>query len=154
MTDSKHITQAIAGALEIMNEQPLTLGEFVDEVMEDYMELEPGDYVPLGEMHSEWEANFQKGDYTSIICARGHLKTTWGLCVLAYFMHKEPNFRALYISATLEQAWDKLEQFEELCKRSWRLGNYLEKSDDRKVTIRKGAKRFNNGSRVHGASIG
>ena len=62
MTDSKHITQAIAGALEIMNEQPLTLNEFIDEVMEDYMELEPGDYVPLGQMHAEWEENFQKGD--------------------------------------------------------------------------------------------
>jgi hypothetical protein len=152
--NSKHITQAIAGALEIMNEQPLTLNEFIDEVMSDYMEQEPGTYVPLGEMHQQWEENFQKGEFASIICARGHLKTTWGLCVLAYMMHKQPNFRALYISATLEQAWDKLEQFEELCKRSWRLNTFLEKSDDRKVTIRKGAKRFNNGSRVAAASIG
>ena len=140
--------------MEIMKEQPLTLGEFVDEVMSDYMEHEPGDYVPLGQMHRAWEENFQKGDYTAIICARGHLKTTWGLCVLAYFMHRQPNFRALYISATLEQAWDKLEQFEELCKRSWRLSNYLAKTDDKRVTIRKGAKYFNNGSRVHAASIG
>ena len=154
MNDSKYITQAIAGALEIMNEQPLTLGEFVDEVMSDYMELEPGDYVPLGSMHKEWEQNFQTGDYTAIICARGHLKTTWGLCVLAYHMHTQRNFRALYISATLEQAWDKLEQFEELCKRSWRLSNYLQKVEDKRVTIRKGAKYFNNGSRVHAASIG
>ena len=154
MNDSKYISQAIAGALEIMNEQPLTLGEFVDEVMSDYMVLEPGDYVKLGQMHAEWEQNFKKGDYTAIICARGHLKTTWGLCVLAYHMHRQRNFRALYISATLEQAWDKLEQFEELCKRSWRLSNYLEKVEDKRVTIRKGAKYFNNGSRVHAASIG
>ena len=154
MSNSKYISQAIAGALEIMNEQPLTLGEFVDEVMSDYMELEPGDYVKLGEMHAEWEQNFGKGDYTAIICARGHLKTTWSLCALAYFMHTQRNFRALYISATLEQAWDKLEQFEELCKRSWRLSNYLAKVEDKRVTIRKGAKYFNNGSRVHAASIG
>ena len=33
MDHSKHITQAIAGALEIMNEQPLSLNEFIDEVM-------------------------------------------------------------------------------------------------------------------------
>ena len=38
MDNSKHITQAIAGALEIMNEQPLTLNEFIDEVMRDYMD--------------------------------------------------------------------------------------------------------------------
>ena len=108
MEHSKYISQAIAGALEIMNDQPLTLNEFIDEVMRDYMEQEPGTYVPLGDMHDQWEQNFNKGEFASIICARGHLKTTWGLCVLAYYMHKQPNFRALYISATLEQAWDKL----------------------------------------------
>ena len=36
----KHITQAITGALEIMNDQPLSLNEFIDEVMEDFMEQE------------------------------------------------------------------------------------------------------------------
>ena len=55
MTDSKYISQAIAGALEIMKEQPLTLNEFIDEVMSDYMDQEPGAYVPLGEMHTEWQ---------------------------------------------------------------------------------------------------
>jgi reverse gyrase len=135
MNNAKYISQAIAGAMEIMNDQPLTLNEFIDEVMSDYMEHEPGTYVPLGDMHDQWEKNFNAGEFAAIICARGHLKTTWGLCVLAYYMHKQPNFRALYISATLEQAWDKLEQFEELCKRSWRLSNYLEKSDDKKVTV-------------------
>ena len=38
MDNSKYISQAIAGALEIMNDQPLTLNEFIDEVMRDYME--------------------------------------------------------------------------------------------------------------------
>ena len=71
--------------------------------------------------------------------------TTWRL---------SRTLRALYISATLEQAWDKLEQFEELCKRSWRLEGYVRSTDDRRAVWRKGAKYFNNGSRVHGASIG
>ena len=30
MDNSKYISQAIAGALEIMNDQPLTLNEFID----------------------------------------------------------------------------------------------------------------------------
>ena len=51
MDNSKFISQAIAGALEIMNDQPLTLNEFIDEVMRDYMDQEPGTYVPLGVMH-------------------------------------------------------------------------------------------------------
>ena len=80
MNNAKYISQAIAGALEIMNDQPLTLNEFIDEVMSDYMELEPGEFVPLGEMHSEWEKTFEKGSHTAIICARGHLKTTFNLC--------------------------------------------------------------------------
>ena len=37
MDNSKFISQAIAGALEIMNDQPLTLNEFIDEVMREYM---------------------------------------------------------------------------------------------------------------------
>ena len=60
MTDGKYISQAIAGALEIMKEQPLTLGEFIDEVMGDFMEQEPGDYIPLGDMHKEWESAFTR----------------------------------------------------------------------------------------------
>ena len=69
MTDSKYISQAIAGALEIMKEQPLSLNEFIDEVMSDYMEQEPGKYVPLGQMHTEWQKNFERGEFSAIICA-------------------------------------------------------------------------------------
>ena len=139
----------------MMRETPQTLGEFINETLENYMEQEPGEFVPLGEMHSEWEKTFNKGTHTAIICARGHLKTSWALSNLAYHMLTNQNFRALYISATLEQAWDKLEQFEELCRRSWRLqGMMKKKSSDEVGAWRKGAKYFNNGSRVHAASIG
>ena len=154
VVDSRLLTQAASGALEILRGQPLTLKEFINETMECFMDIEPGEYVKSGKMHEEWLDIFSKSDHTAIICARGHLKTTFSLALLAYFMHRQHNFRALYISATLEQAWDKLEQFEEMCNRSWRLSSYLEKSDDIKVTTRKGAKYFNNGSRVHAASIG
>ena len=153
--DFKTKSAAINSAYEMMQETPQTLGEFINETLENYMEQEPGTFVPLGEMHSEWEKTFNKGTHTAIICARGHLKTSWALSNLAYHMLTNQNFRALYISATLEQAWDKLEQFEELCRRSWRLqGMMKKKSSDEVGAWRKGAKYFNNGSRVHAASIG
>ena len=153
--DFKTKSAAINSAYEMMQETPQTLGEFINETLENYMEQEPGEFVPLGEMHSEWEKTFNKGTHTAIICARGHLKTSWALTNLAYHMLTNQNFRALYISATLEQAWDKLEQFEELCRRSWRLqGMMKKKSSDEVGAWRKGAKYFNNGSRVHAASIG
>ena len=153
--DNKTRNEAITSAYNMMRETPQTLGEFINETLENYMEQEPGEFVPLGEMHSEWEKTFNKGTHTAIICARGHLKTSWALSNLAYHMLTNQNFRALYISATLEQAWDKLEQFEELCRRSWRLRNMMKKkSSDEVGAWRKGAKYFNNGSRVHAASIG
>ena len=153
--DHKAKSAAINFAYNMMQETPQTLGEFINETLENYMEQEPGTFVPLGEMHSEWEKTFEKGTHTAIICARGHLKTSWALSNLAYHMLTNQNFRALYISATLEQAWDKLEQFEELCRRSWRLqGMMKKKSSDEVGAWRKGAKYFNNGSRVHAASIG
>ena len=153
--DHKSKSAAINFAYNMMQETPQTLGEFINETLENYMEQEPGTFVPLGEMHSEWEKTFNKGTHTAIICARGHLKTSWALSNLAYHMLTNQNFRALYISATLEQAWDKLEQFEELCRRSWRLqGMMKKKSSDEVGAWRKGAKYFNNGSRVHAASIG
>ena len=153
--DHKAKSAAINFAYNMMQETPQTLGEFINETLENYMEQEPGTFVPLGEMHSEWEKTFEKGTHTAIICARGHLKTSWALSNLAYHMLTNQNFRALYISATLEQAWDKLEQFEELCRRSWRLqGMVKKKSSDDVGAWRKGAKYFNNGSRVHAASIG
>ena len=153
--DHKSKSAAINFAYNMMQETPQTLGEFINESLENYREQEPGTFVPLGEMHSEWEKTFNKGTHTAIICARGHLKTSWALSNLAYHMLTNQNFRALYISATLEQAWDKLEQFEELCRRSWRLqGMMKKKSSDEVGAWRKGAKYFNNGSRVHAASIG
>ena len=153
--DDKLLNLAISGALNTLKSTPLTLEAFIDDVLRHYMEMEPGEYVPLGQMHAEWADAFEAGTHTSIICARGHLKTSWGLSALAYQMAMQPNYRALYLSATLEQAWDKLEQFEEICRRSWRLNSFMKsQTDDDKVTWRKGAKYFNNGSRVHAASIG
>ena len=152
--DQNDITRLVASALDLASEKPLTMGEFAESILQSYMDQEPTDFVPLGDMHREWEELFNKGTHTAIMCARGHLKTSWSLAVLAYHMATFKNFRALYISATLEQAWDKLEQFEELCKRSWRLEGYVRSTDDRKAVWRKGAKYFNNGSRVHAASIG
>ena len=153
--DDKLLNLAISGALDTLKSTPLTLEAFIDDVLRHYMEQEPGDYVPLGQMHAEWADIFEGGTHTAIICARGHLKPSWGLSALAYQMAMQPNYRALYLSATLEQAWDKLEQFEEICRRSWRLNSFMKaRSEDEKVTWRKGAKYFNNGSRVHGASIG
>ena len=102
--DNKTRNAAITSAYNMMRETPQTLGEFINETLENYMEQEPGEFVPLGEMHSEWEKTFNKGTHTAIICARGHLKTSWALSNLAYHMLTNKNFRALYISATLEQA--------------------------------------------------
>ena len=153
--DDKLLNLAISGALETLKSTPLTLEDFINDVLEHYMELEPGEFVPLGQMHAEWADVFDSGTHASIICARGHLKTSWSLSALAFHMAMQPNYRALYISATLEQAWDKLEQFEEICRRSWRLDSFMKSQhEDDKVTWRKGAKYFNNGSRVHAASIG
>ena len=114
--DDKSKNSAINRAYNMMRESPITMGEFINETLENYMSQEPGDFVPLSDMHQEWADLFNMGTHTAIICARGHLKTSWGLSALAYHMLSHRNFRALYISATLEQAWDKLEQFEELCR--------------------------------------
>ena len=153
--DDKSKNSAINRAYNMMRESPITMGEFINETLENYMSQEPGDFVPLSDMHQEWADLFNMGTHTAIICARGHLKTSWGLSALAYHMLTHRNFRALYISATLEQAWDKLEQFEELCRRSWRLrGMMVKKKGDDAGAWRKGAKYFTNGSRVHAASIG
>ncbi|MAK55870.1 MAG: hypothetical protein CML17_08505 [Pusillimonas sp.] len=128
--------------------------DFANDVLFDFMKQEPSEFVPLGDMHKEWW-NTINSDlfYTGIICARGHLKTTFNLCYCAYMMHKYPNFRALYVSATLDQAIDKMEQFEELCRRSWRLNGHIKGRKD-SGSWRKSAKYFRNGSRVRAASIG
>ena len=89
--------------------------------------------------------------YVGIMCARGHLKTTFTLTYCAYMMSKYPNYRALYVSATLDQAIDKLEQFEELCKRSWRLSSFIKGKEDG-GSWKKSEKHFSNGSRIRAAS--
>lgn len=127
--------------------------EFANDVLKDFMKQEPSKYVPLGKMHSEWWEKINSDyNYAGIICARGHLKTTFTLCYCAYMMHKHPNFRALYVSATLDQAIDKMEQFEELCRRSWRLNGHIKGKEDAGSWM-KSAKYFRNGSRVRAASV-
>ena len=135
-------------------EQDLEFIDFADDVLGDFMRQEPSDFVPLGDMHTEWLDTINSDKkYVGIMCARGHLKTTFTLTYCAYMMHKYPNYRALYVSATLDQAIDKMEQFEELCKRSWRLNGYIKGPED-SGSWRKGAKYFRNGSRIRAASIG
>ena len=112
-------------------EQDLDFMDFASNVLTDFMRQEPSDFVPLGKMHKEWYNTINDNKhYVGIMCARGHLKTTFTLTYCAYMMHKYPNFRALYVSATLDQAIDKLEQFEELCKRSWRLNSFIKGKED------------------------
>tara|TARA_R100001510_G_C7641012_1_gene198655 strand:- start:532 stop:1794 length:1263 start_codon:yes stop_codon:yes gene_type:complete len=87
------------------------------------------------------------------MCGRGHLKTSFILTYCAYMMNKQPNFRAIYVSATLDQALNKLEQFEELVKRSfWLKHNIATGNDD--GSWRRSAKQFKNGSRIQAASVG
>ena len=127
--------------------------EFADDVLEDFMRPEPSEHIPLGKIHTAWWDTVNAGGkYVGIVCARGHLKTTFTLAYCAYLMHKHPNFRALYLSATLDQAIDKMEQFEEMCRRSWRLNGHIKGKEDT-GSWRKGAKYFRNGSRIRAASI-
>ena len=135
-------------------EEDLDFIDFADDVLKDFMRQEPSEYVPLGSMHTEWLETLQQNkNYVGIMCARGHLKTTFTLTYCAYMMHKHPNFRALYVSATLDQAIDKMEQFEELCRRSWRLSSFIKGKDDG-GSWKKSEKHFANGSRVRAASTG
>jgi len=134
-------------------EEDLDFIDFANDALGDFMRQEPSKFVSLGKVHNEWWDMVDSGDkYVGIICARGHLKTTFTLTYCAYMMHKFPNFRALYISATLDQAIDKMEQFEEMCRRSWRLNGHIKGPEDT-GSWRKGAKYFRNGSRIRAASI-
>ena len=65
--DETLLNLAISGALETLKSTPLTLEQFIDDVLRHYMDLEPGDYVPLGQMHEEWADAFEAGTHTSII---------------------------------------------------------------------------------------
>ena len=133
-------------------QEELEFMDFANAVLTDFMRLEPSEYVPLGDMHQSWYDTINSDKrYVGIMCARGHLKTTFTLTYCAYMMSKHPNYKALYVSATLDQAIDKLEQFEELCKRSWRLAPLIKGKED-SGSWKKSQKYFNNESRIRAAS--
>jgi len=133
-------------------QEDLEFIDFANDILTDFMRMEPSEYVPLGEMHNSWFDTINSDKrYVGIMCARGHLKTTFTLTYCAYMMSKYPNYRALYVSATLDQAIDKLEQFEELCKRSWRLSSFIKGKEDG-GSWKKSEKHFSNGSRIRAAS--
>ena len=133
-------------------QEELEFMDFANAVLTDFMRLEPSEYVPLGDMHQNWYDTINSDKrYVGIMCARGHLKTTFTLTYCAYMMSKYPNYKALYVSATLDQAIDKLEQFEELCKRSWRLAPLIKGKED-SGSWKKSQKYFNNESRIRAAS--
>ena len=133
-------------------QEELEFMDFANAVLTDFMRLEPSEYVPLGDMHQSWYDTINSDKrYVGIMCARGHLKTTFTLTYCAYMMSKYPNYKALYVSATLDQAIDKLEQFEELCKRSWRLAPLIKGKED-SGSWKKSQKYFNNESRIRAAS--
>jgi len=130
--------------------------DFANEILSDFMRDEPSDFIPLGAHHYEWDSILHDNENVGIICARGHLKTSFVLTYMAWKMYTNKNFRAIYVSATLDQAFDKLEQFEEMCLSSWRL-KHMMKGNTKDVGgggWRSGAKYFSNGSRVHAASVG
>ena len=133
-------------------QEELEFMDFANAVLTDFMRLEPSEYVSLGDMHQSWYDTINSDKrYVGIMCARGHLKTTFTLTYCAYMMSKHPNYKALYVSATLDQAIDKLEQFEELCKRSWRLAPLIKGKED-SGSWKKSQKYFNNESRIRAAS--
>lgn len=133
-------------------QEELEFMDFANAVLTDFMRMEPSEYVPLGDMHQSWYDTINSDKrYVGIMCARGHLKTTFTLTYCAYMMSKYPNYKALYVSATLDQAIDKLEQFEELCKRSWRLAPLIKGKED-SGSWKKSQKHFNNESRIRAAS--
>lgn len=134
----------------------LPFWEFANEVMQEYMAEEPDDFVALTEMHKEWQDVLQDSSRTAIICARGHLKTSFSLVYLLWNMIMQENFRALYLGNTFSQVVDKLTQFEELARRSWRCAPFIAKKGNfagmRRWNLSQ--KQFMNGSRVRGAVVG
>tara|TARA_R110002020_G_scaffold83406_1_gene207577 strand:- start:8619 stop:10082 length:1464 start_codon:yes stop_codon:yes gene_type:complete len=139
--------------LNHIQQEQLEFIDFANYVLEDFMDYEPSSFVPLGEMHQEWWEVLNNNTFGAIMCGRGHLKTSFILTYCAFMMNKHPNFRAIYVSATLDQALNKLEQFEELIKRSfWLKHNIATGNDD--GSWRRSAKQFKNGSRIQAASVG
>ena len=136
-----------------IQQEKLPFIDFANEVLEDFMRMEPSKFAPLAPMHSEWYNVIDQNIFSGILCARGHLKTTFILTYCAYMMANNPNFRALYLSATIDQALDKLEQFEEITRRTFWLSPHIKERSDR-GGWRRGAKYFKNGSRIQAASVG
>ena len=139
--------------LNHIQQEQLDFIDFANYVLEDFMNYEPSEFIPLGEMHQEWWDVLSGNTYAAVMCGRGHLKTSFILTYCAYMMNKHRNFRALYVSATLDQALNKLEQFEELCRRSFWLKHNIAKGED-DGSWRRSAKQFKNGSRIQAASVG
>jgi hypothetical protein len=139
--------------LDHIKQEKLPFLDFANEVLEDFMRLEPSKFHKLAPMHEEWFQTIEDNTYSGILCARGHLKTTFILTFCAYMMANNPNFRALYLSSTIDQSLDKLEQFEEISRRTFWLSPMIKDRQDR-GGWRRGAKYYKNGSRIQAASIG
>ena len=60
--DQNDITRLVASALDLASEKPLTMGEFAESILQSYMDQEPTDFVPLGDMHRQWEELFPSHD--------------------------------------------------------------------------------------------
>ena len=141
----------ISAFTQRINVEELNYIDFANELMSDYMAEEPDKFFPLAPMHKTWVNALDNHERVAIICARGHLKTSFSLTYLMWKMLYNKNFRALYIGNTYSQVIDKLGQFEELALRSWRIAPQIPKVSKR---WNMGLKQFNNGSRVRGAVIG
>ena len=157
MTDVTDHKDFITYFAKHLNPGKIPFLEFTDEAMMEYMVEEPDEYFPLADMHKTWYKSLQENERVAIICARGHLKTSFSLTYLLWQMYSNSNFRALYIGNTFSQVVDKLTQFEELCRRSWRVSPLIPSKENTKYNTARWnmtQKEFSNGSRVRGAVIG
>ena len=147
MTDATDHKSFITSFAKHLNPGKIPFLEFANETMMEYMSHEPDEFYPLADMHKNWHDTIAENERVAIICARGHLKTSFSLTYLLWQMYSNPNFRALYIGNTFTQVVDKLTQFEELCRRSWRVAPNLialaiEVVDLRSVTFRTSFRTF------------
>ena len=157
MTDVTAHKEFITSFSKHLNPGKLPFLEFAHEALMEYMLEEPDEFYPLADMHKTWYNSLKTKERVAIICARGHLKTSFSLTYLLWQMSSNPNFRALYIGNTFSQVVDKLTQFEELCRRSWRIAPLIPSKENtlyNSVRWNLTQKEFSNGSRVRGAVIG
>jgi|TARA_R100000995_G_C3475502_1_gene120707 hypothetical protein len=154
MADSTDHKSFITSFAKHLNPGKIPFLEFANEAMMEYMSHEPDEFHPLADMHKNWHDTIAENERVAIICARGHLKTSFSLTYLLWQMYSNPNFRALYIGNTFTQVVDKLTQFEELCRRSWRVAPLIPSKENvlqNDVRWNMTQKGFANGSRVRGA---